>query len=262
VPSPFPGMDPWLESASLWPDFHQQLAVSLRHVLWPLLPERYFVKVLHRRVTDLVTPEELGVVLPDAKVLERPRAPRQTRPRAGTATVTTPVDVQLALSLPGRQHYLQIVEKEDERVVTAIEILSPSNKRAGTRDRARYLRKRDAYLASTIHFLEIDLIRGGERWPAGREPRAEYRVVLSRAGARPAAQVWPVGLRDHLPVVPIPLSGTDPDVALDLQSVFDHAYDDAGYRRFVPHEQAPPEPTLSKKDLRWARGRIASRSDG
>jgi hypothetical protein len=250
-------MDPWLESPALWPDFHHELASALRHVITPLLPAHYFVKIVHRRVTDFMSPEALGVVVPDASVLQRPTSgPPSPSTSARTSTIAKPVEVELELPVSGRQPYLEIVEVESERVVTAIEVLSPSNKRPGSRDRARYLRKRDGYLASEVHFLEIDLIRGGERWHAGHEPQAPYRVLLSRAERRPRAQVWPIGLRERLPLVPVPLGSGDQDVALDLQGAFDRAYDEAGYRRFVPYGEPTPAPPLAEDDLAWARSRI------
>ncbi len=252
---PFPGMDPWLESAALWPDFHVELATALRHELLPLLPPRYYVKIIERHVTDWVSPESLGVIVPDAAVLERPRGTRKRAPRS-TATVTEAVEVQIEVPVPGKQPYLEIREVRGEDLVTAVEILSPSNKRQGSRDRTRYLLKRDWYLGSAVGFVEIDLLRAGDRWRAGDEPSADYRVLLSRAGRRQRAQIWPVALRDRLPVVPVPLRSKDADVALDLQVAFDRAYDEGGYRRFVSYGEAVPAPPLSARDLTWAKKRI------
>ena len=113
---PFPGMDPYLESPSLWPDFHHELAAALRHVLTPLLPPRYFVKLVHRRVTDVLPPEALGVVVPDASVVERTTRTGPTPALASAATIARPVEVQLEVPVPGRQPYLQVVDTRRERV--------------------------------------------------------------------------------------------------------------------------------------------------
>src|SRR5206468_1077430 len=99
---------------------------------------------------------------------------------------------------------------------TAIELLSPSNKKPGA-DHHDYLGKRNQLLASSTHFVEIDLRRGGERPRPPDLPTSDYYVLVSRVEKRPVLDMWPIGLRDRLPVVPVPLSAPDPDVSLDLQ---------------------------------------------
>lgn len=176
-------------------------------------------------------------------------SPAATSKRSGCA----PVEVELDIAVPGRQVYLEITEVATDRLVTAIELVSPSNKRPGHRDRIRYLRKRDSYLASEVHFIEIDLLRGGERWAAGRGPDGAYRILLSHADRRPRAQVWSIGLREPLPTVPVPLLPEDPDVDLPVQAALDAAYDGGGYRRFVRHDGPVPAPPLTEEDLSWVR---------
>src|SRR4029453_5934831 len=101
-------------------------------------------------------------------------------------------------------------ETGNRQLVTAIEILSPTNKRA--EGRMEYLVKRRRILLSTAHLLEIDLLRQGQRLPMHDPlPPAEYFVLLSRAENRPITEVWPLALRDPLPTVPVPLLPGDSD---------------------------------------------------
>jgi len=252
MPSPFPGMDPYLEAATHWSELHQELSVSLKHHLNAVLPPRYFARVAQREVHERLSPEELGVVIPDASVCRRAApAPADAPAPRGAAAITAPVPVALELVVPARQFRTKVVEVGSDRLVTAIELVSPANKRPG-KDRRSYLKKRDSYLASDVHFLELDLLRGGKRWSAGHEPAADYRVLLSRVNGRPGASVWPIGLRERLPTVAVPLLGDDPDVALDLQAVFERTYDEACYDRYVRYDLPVPPPALGDEDRAWA----------
>ncbi|MBI5367250.1 MAG: DUF4058 family protein [Planctomycetes bacterium] len=256
--SPFPGMDPYLESSTIWADFHQEFASALRRVLRPLLPRRYFVKLGHRSVIDRGSSEELGVVIPDAAVVRHESsAPAEAGPAPEAGRIAAPIEVELELALPGKQFFLEVVEVEGDRLVTAIELLSPANKRAGSRDRLRYLGKRDRYLAGEVHFVEVDLLRGGERWRAGREPPSDYRVLLHRADRRLHAEVWPIGLRDPLPTIPIPLLNGDPEIPLPLAEAFRVAYVGAAYEVYLRYDPAElPPPMLSGADLAWVKERV------
>ena len=85
-----------------------------------------------------------------------------------------------------------------------IELLSPSNKRAGD-DREQYLAKRRELLRTPAHLVEIDLLRGWTPMPQEGRPECDYSVMVSRAEKRRAADFWPIRLRDRLPVIPFPL---------------------------------------------------------
>ena len=75
-------------------------------------------------------------------------------------------------------------------------------------------------------------------------------VVLSRAERRPNVSLWPLRLRDPLPVIPVPLRAPDPDVRLDLREVLDRVYDFAGYADYI--YSFTPQPPLHPEDARWA----------
>jgi hypothetical protein len=117
-----------------------------------------------------------------------------------------------------RHSWLEIRDRRNRRVVTVLELLSATNKTLGA-DRDGYLRKRNLLLEVPTHLVEIDLRRGGERPRPPQLPACDYYVLVSRAQDRPRLGMWPIGLRQRLPQVPIPLAAPDPDVLLDLQEL-------------------------------------------
>lgn len=158
-----------------------------------------------------------------------------------------------------KETYLYIRPRATEKPVTIIEVLTPNNKRRGSDGRREYLAKREETLRSGTHLVEIDLLRGGERLPMAKElPPADYYVIVSRAERRPAADVWPIGLRHSLPVVPVPLGDRDPDATIDLQAVIDDRYDRALYGYLLDYSQdlVPPLPS---DDAAWVREILSAR---
>ncbi|MBX9628130.1 MAG: DUF4058 family protein [Gemmataceae bacterium] len=252
MPSPFPGMDPYLEHPFVWEDVHNTLIPALRVALQPeVRPLGYVVRIDHRVSVREDGGDEL-VGQPDVLV-SRPKKPAAGRRRpAGGAAVATPVIAELPRRLEtDRIPYLKVVDREDDRVVTVIELLSPSNKESGN-DRVAFLDKRRALLASDANYVEIDLLRGYGRLPFRSLPAGAYYVMASRPADRPKVRVWPWGLRDPIPVVAVPLRAGEPEPALDLRGVLDRVYDDAGYEDHVYHRT--PAPRLSAADAAWARG--------
>jgi hypothetical protein len=150
------------------------------------------------------------------------------------------------------EHSLRTVEIRDvasETLVTAIEVLSPINKVGD--GLTTYRRKRQRLHQAGVHLLEIDLIRRGTRpLDHPRIPAVPYLVALTR-GQATTADVWPVGLRDPLPIVPVPLRPPDDDVALDLQDVLVDVYDTAAYELSIDYQTPPPPPSLADDDSAW-----------
>jgi hypothetical protein len=146
--------------------------------------------------------------------------------------------------------FLDVRDRQGRELVTVIELLSPSNKRAGD-DREAYLAKRRELLRSPAHLVEIDLLRGWTSMPQEGRPECDYSVMVSRAEKRRAADFWPIPLRDRLPVIPIPLRHPDAAARVDLQEVLHRAYDGPGYEHFIYNGE--PEPNLSASDVAWAR---------
>lgn len=253
MPSPFPGMDPFIES-QIWPDFHATFVPALREALMPRVRPRYEVRVERRVYLEHVEDIPARIIIPDAALIEgdfdEPIHYEQGGTATATATMLSPVLCTLPLREKKRETYLTVREVETRKVVTVIECLSPDNKRPGAKGRREYLRKRDLVLRSPAHLVELDLLRGGERLPMHDPlPPADYYVLVSR-GRRPRSEVYAWPLRHRLPVIPIPLAGSDPDVLLDLQAVFTTVYDRAGYDYTLRYTQ-PLTPDLHESDRTW-----------
>ncbi|MCO5168840.1 MAG: DUF4058 family protein [Planctomycetes bacterium] len=254
MPSPFPGMDPYLEDPARWPDVHVTLVTALRDALMQRLRPRYVVRVEERVYVTGEDEEEL--IRPDLAVLPRP--PAAAPPQASTGRVPVPVVVATVIAAEQRERFLEVRAPDSGEVVTVIEVLSPTNKR-GPRSAGResYLAKRRAVLASPAHLVELDLLRAGARAPmAGPLPPGDYHVIVSHAERRPRCEVYPLSLRAALPVIPFPLRGEEA-VEVDLQAVLEDVYARGGYDLDVDYDR-PPVPPLAPDDAAWARERVAA----
>jgi hypothetical protein len=258
MPSPFPGMDPYLED-DLWTSVHAALATIIAIQLGPLLRPKYVALPSERFIIE--SPDDVSIeesqVYPDVGMV-RSAEHFERRHTESTALLSPPL--QLATVLPSEVPHknVEIRDVKRRRLVTAIEILSPTNKRGS--GRREYLEKRHELLASPAHLLEIDLNRKGSRVPMRKPlPKSPYFVLLSRANKRPILDVWPVGFREPLPSVPVPLLAGDADVSLDLQKALTDVYDSLGYE-FVIDYTEPPEPALPAREKRWAEGLIRKQS--
>ena len=255
MPSPFPGMDPYLEAIGIWHDFHDNLASEIQARLNPHLRPRYYAAL-----AVYMTYEELEIAVPhsgrpDVGVLHLHDA--GSRESAPSAIAPAPVESRVLLEFPLRLHSVEIRTVSEHRLVTSIEILSPVNKQPGHEAFDTYRRKRRALLHSDAHLLEIDLLRGGERPPlVDPVPPAPYYITLSRAQRRPVVEVWPVRLQDPLPTVPVPLLPPDPDVPLDLGAAVATVYERGAYDLRIDYDSPPPPPPLPPEDEAWVRERI------
>jgi hypothetical protein len=248
MPSPFPGMDPYLEGY-LWMPTHGQMIAEVARQLAPKLRPRYLALMTERFVLE--EPEGVSISTssryPDVGVVAVDSG--ETAPEGESVE---PAPIRLTTVMPELvPHFtVEIRDVANRRLVTAIELLSPTNKRGEGRE--EYLAKRRRILLSTAHLLEIDLLRAGQRVPMReRIPEAHYFVFLSRADDRPATACWPISLREPLPTVPVPLLDEDPDVALDLQAALTNVYDLLGYDLAVDYGQDPEVP-LTREETSWA----------
>lgn len=205
MPSPFPGMDPYLEGTE-WPSIHSNLIEELARQLAPQLLPKYVVRSVRRFVMDV--------------------------------PITS----------------LEIRDVAERELITAIELLSPANKRGeGYRE---YNEKRIRILQSRTHLLEIDLLRKGRRPPMQRPlPEAPYFVFLSRAEKRPITDVWPIQLEETLPAIPVPLLPEDDDATIDLQAALATIYDMFGYGYLIDYTRSPEIP-LEGEPAVWAAERL------
>lgn len=245
MPSPFPGMNPFLEQADTWEDFHQSFLKDLRDHLSGRVGDNYFVKIEVRLYLHERSAEERRFIGRADVGITTSGAPR-SQP---AATLTAPMQLQMPAVDIERHSSLEIRDRRNRRLVTAIELLSPSNKTRGS-DRDDYLAKRRELLATT-NLVEIDLRRGGTRPSPPEIPPCDYYVLLSRLSQREKLDFWPFALRDQPPIIPIPLVEPDADLLLDLKALLDVTYDAAGYGKYIYAET--PDPPLTAEDERWAR---------
>ncbi|HEX6386205.1 MAG TPA: DUF4058 family protein [Anaerolineae bacterium] len=251
--SPFPGMDPYLEGY-LWADVHQALAYQFRRQLAPLVAPRYAVRLAVTMITDRVPTHELGIMYPDVEVVQPTPSDSAVVSGYEFAIAPAPVSVPLAIPVPTRTVSVEIRDAAHNTLVTSIEILSPANKREP--GLSHFLAKRDELRLSAVHIVEIDLIRRGTRpWPETELPESPYMAALIRAN-QPKADIWPITLRQRLPVLPVPLRAPDPDVPLDVQAALDTVYEEAQYALTLDYNASPPPPPLADDDAAWAAGCI------
>lgn len=260
MPSPFPGVDPYIENQE-WQDFHTRFNTVLSDLLAIRIEPRYVVRVERRVYVEHPTHPETEVRWADVAVLatgdRQGSTPLSTSGSA--AAIAVPVECLLPMPEERREAYLVIRERETLEVVTVIETLSPANKQAGGDGREQYLAKRDLVLESRSHLVELDLLRGGLRLPTvSGLPPGDYYAIVSRRRRRPRAEVYAWGIRQALPVIPVPLREGDNDVALELQTAFTTVYDRARYHLSIDYGAAL-EPPLAEADQTWARELLAVR---
>lgn len=252
MPSPFPGMDPYLEGY-LWADVHNALASKIRQLLVPLLRPRYTARLEIYVVEDTAPEGEIGILYPDVEVVLRQPEPANPLLRLDSGVVTTPALLRLPVMQPVtvRIPSVEIRDTAGNRLVTSIEILSPVNKREP--GLTPYRQERQRLYGAAVHLIELDLLRRGTRlFNHPRLPDVPYLVALTRAHGS-AVELWPIALQQPLPIIPVPLCEPDGDVALDLGRALSEIYDEAAYELSIDYGQPPPPPVFLTKDLNWMR---------
>ena len=206
MPSPLPGMDPYLEHPKLWPSFQHQLLACLYQVLLPGLVDRY-------------------------------------RARVGTRTYTS--EMALFTSVVKEDHseeYIEVRNRTDGRLVTLVEVVSPANK-GTTAGRAAYLERRRDALAQRAGVVEIDLVlQGKPTLTFNRDglPEYDYAVTVTRGSAPDRYEIYTTTLAKRLPKFKVPLAADDRDALLDLQAAFARAFDLGNFVAQVDYTTAPP----------------------
>ena len=216
MPSPFPGMDPYLEDEKLWPAFQHQLVACLYQILLPGLVDRY-------------------------------------RARIGQRMYTT--ELALFTSVVREEHheeYIEVRQRTDNRLVTLIEVASPVNK-TDPRGRAAYLDKRREGRAQNASIVEIDLVLQGQPLlDYSREglPDWDYAITVTRSTQPERYEIYTTTLQKRLPRFKIPLAADDRDTVLDLQATFARCYDQGNFSAQICYQQDPPVP-LADEDRKW-----------
>ena len=218
MPSPFPGMDPYLEHPKLWPAFQHQLLACLYQVLLPGLVDRY-------------------------------------RARVGTRTYTS--EMALFTSVVKEDHaeeFIEVRNRADGRLVTLVEVVSPANKTTPA-GRAAYLERRRDALAQRAGAVEIDLVLQGKptlNYSRDGLPEYDYAVTVTRATAPDRYEIYTATLQKRLPKFKLPLASDDRDALLDLQAAFTRAYDLGNFAAQIDYADPPPaDVPLSDANADW-----------
>jgi hypothetical protein len=271
MPSPFPGMDPYLESPGWFPGLHGSLITFIKGGLQQSLPESYYADSSQRVWLEYSHRH----VEPNVEVL---RSGRKTRARkggrGGVALAERGTAEPLVVSVetiehgPFHESFVEIRRRKGKeiRLVTSIEVLSLSNKTRGNPGREKYLAKQHEVLDSEVHLVEIDLLRGGTHTSAVPRDLAkakagpfDYHVSIRRFDRPKDFFFYPIELPQRLPTIAVPLLPGDPDVMLDLQAAFDQAYEFGPYRKEVVYGEDPIVPALRPERLEWARALLKTR---
>ena len=255
MPSPFPGMDPYLEDPTLWPDVHHELISEIRARLNLQLRPKY-VAAIEMRVY-ISDDDDAGrrVMVPDVRI-ERTKK-KQLAGHGNHSSLATTIEAPVTIKLLNdeiEEAYIEIREPLGGRLVAIIEVLSPTNKVPGFRPgRASFMAKRRDVMKSPVHSVEIDLLRSGKPASLNKEllAKCDYRIIVSRGSGHADAGCWCLSVREPLPTVGIPLKSNDPDVPLDLGAVLQSAYDRGAWDLHLDYSK-PPSVPLPSGDVRWA----------
>lgn len=269
MPNPFSGMNPYLEQPEYWSDFHNQLVTALARVLIPQLLPKYRV-VTDKWVYKIADSTSIAIGRPDVSVQQnRANVPSVQSTATASPALTQPVKVIVPLFQEVQQAYIEVKDAATQAVITAIEVLSPANKKGD--GRRKYEAKRQQILGSSTHLIEIDLLRDGDPLPVEPVPiepvpieqrlteqgfpeqgfpeqpertdsQSHYRILISRSDTRPIADLYPFNLGDRIPAFPLPLRLEDAEPIVDLQQIVNDLYEQLGYDYFVDYNSPPPSP--------------------
>lgn len=216
MPSPFPGMDPYLEAEALWPAFHHQLVMNLYQTLLPGLVDRYRARVTQRHYTT---------------------------------------EQALFTSILRDEHHEDLIEvrqRSDGRLVTVVDVVSPTNKLT-PQGRAAYLERRKEGRAHGASLVEIDLVLQGQpTLDYSREglPEWDYGVTVTRSTQPERYEIYNATLQKRLPRFRLPLAADDRDTVLDLQTVFARTFEQGGFQAKIDYTKPPPT-ALDDGDRKW-----------
>lgn len=216
MPSPFPGMDPFLEDEKLWPVFHHHLVLSLYQILLPGLVDRYRARIGQRHyVTEMA----------------------------------------LFTSIIREEHqeeYIELRQRSDARLVTLIEVVSPANKLTPA-GRKAYLDKRQEGKFAGANLVEIDLVLQGQptlEYSRDGLPDWDYAVTVTRAKQPERYEIYTATLQKRLPRFRLPLAADDRDTVLDLHVAFSRCYDQGDFGSKINYQGGPAVP-LNDEDSAW-----------
>jgi hypothetical protein len=259
--SPFPGMDPWLESAANFPHFHQMFIATLTRDLSERLPAGFYAKT----GTRIWLEHSSRSIVPDVSVGQA-FASKSSSTQVAYETSSGDL-LELEIAEPDwerTESYIDVLTTSHQ-LVASIEVLSPANKQPGSKGREQYRTKQQELMRTGAHTLEIDLLRDGKHATLVDETELQtrfgpydYHVCLHR-GDRPARMfVKPFRVQDALPQVLLPLTADAPGILLDLQTCFQQSYAAAGFARFVDYQDLTAA-NLTPEQAAWAQNLLRTK---
>ena len=216
MPSPLPGMDPYLEDESLWPVFHHQLVMCLYQILLPMLVDRYRARVCQR------------------------------------CYVTEQALFTSVLRQEHHEDFIEIRQRSDGRLITLVDVVSPTNKLSSA-GRTAYLAKRCEGKSANANLVELDLVLQGQptlEYSRDGLPDWDYAVTVTRSTQSERYEIYTATLQKRLPRFRLPLAADDRDTVLDLHTAFTRCYDQGGFQMKIDYQKDPATP-LPDSDRRW-----------
>lgn len=267
MPSPFPGMDPFLERPSIFPDFHDAFVSELRNEIARVLPAPYFAGLRSRIWIE----ESSRAVSPDVSLFASPperTSGMETAVALAEPVMETEVHPVTVLLDEVSESFLEIRYAPDgERLVTSIELLSLANKTLGSQGQGLYLQKQQELLASDVSLIEIDLLRAGTHTTAIAPQKlresvgdATYHILLRRADQRFRRIIYPIRLWNPLPKLEVPLLPEHGSVTVALQPLLDRCYDSGRYDLRAKYSEPSPAPALSPAEAEYVARKLAGMS--
>lgn len=249
--NPFPGMNPYLENSELWHQVHNHLIAGIALTIANQIAPQYRVSIEQRCYQSFDDPQSLvGItdvgIKPDDWSADRP-----IESAGAVSTLIKPQRVRIPVPWEVKERYLEVREVATKELITVIEILSPVNKRSG-KGRSLYEAKRTKILTSFTNLIEIDLLRSGQPMAMMGASRSDYRILVSRSGDRPHADLFRFDLKEAIPNFPLPLRPESAEVMVDLQSVLNDIYDRARLDLSIDYSQ-DPWPEVAEESLVWMR---------
>ena len=241
-------MDPYLERH--WLDVHGALIQAARNMLNNRLPDDLIARSEERLAVDASDLEDAHSIRPDVTVFSPGLPMGEEGAVASVAPFTLVVDLE-----PLKERFIKIIRPDDERLITVIEFISPTNKLG--KGLEQYKQKREELVESGVHVVEVDLVRRGD-WRELLSPQkcpraavATCRTTIRPGGDLQTAHLYPMPLNQPLAAFPVPLRPRDPQVMLELQPLIEQAYVSGRYGRTIDYRK-PCDPPLEGEEAGWA----------
>ena len=219
--SPFPGMDPYVEDDKRWPAFQPLLVHALYQMLLPGLMDRYRARVGEREYTS---------------------------------------EEALFTSIVRQEHkeaFIEVRQRADGRLITLIEVISPSNK-ITTEGKRIYRCRRDEVKRMNANVVEVDLIlQGPTLFDCAKDaaPAFDYAVVVTRWTHPDRYEIYSATLPKRLPRFRVPLASDDRDTVLDLQAAVAKAFDQGNFIKSIDFARDPAT-HLTDENRKWLNERL------